>query len=240
LTVGKTTVGGSALVTVKVSKLGESQSGSPVYNTPVFSSFVLLGYVYIEVGDSIPAGSITFTWNTTNSGNVAPNTIDLVDVTGGATVLASALSNDGTETITLALPITKTVIGANQFKVQALNSQSGILDRTYDVNWQFRGFYGNSANAGALSEAQIEALSNNPLQAGFAGEYDFLGGDYKYLCFPDVWGTPTSFRDKSTNFTVPMEVVYQVAVTNSFGVLENYNVYRSTNTLGADITIVVA
>ena len=40
--------------------------------------------------------------------------------------------------------------------------------------------------------------------------------------------------------TVPMEASYVVNLTNSCGVAEDYNVYRTTNILGADITILVA
>jgi hypothetical protein len=108
------------------------------------------------------------------------------------------------------------------------------------MNWKFKKFYGNNASAGPLAEAAIEALGTSALDSGFAGSYFFAGGDYKYFAFPDAWGTPTSFTDDATNLNVPMEVVYQVSLTNAFAVAEDYNIYRSTNILGGDVTINVA
>jgi len=240
-TCGKTTPGGKALISLKIRKIsGTGTGGGVTYQAPSFTSFVLLGFNVLEVGDTIPSGSQVFNWTTLNSGNVEANSIDLIDVTGGNTVLGSALANDGTEAITIASPIQKVAIGTHQFKITGLNTQGGNFERTDNVNWQFRKFYGNDSNVGPLVEAQIEALANNPLDSGFAGTYFFTGGNYKYLAFPSSWGTPSSFKDQSTNLTVPMEAPYVVSVTNAFAVAENYNVYRSINILGGDITIIVA
>ena len=43
------------------------------YQTPIFSSFTSSMSTPIEVGSTIPAGSVTFLWNTTNSSNIAAN-----------------------------------------------------------------------------------------------------------------------------------------------------------------------
>jgi hypothetical protein len=240
-TCGKTTPGGKALISLKIRKVsGTGTGGGVTYQAPSFTSFVLLGFDVLEVGDSIPAGSQVFNWATINSGNVQANSIDIIDVTGGNTVLASALANDGTEAVTLSSPIQKVAIGSHQFKINGQNTQGGTFERTDNVNWQFRKFFGNDSNVGPLNETQVEALGSNPLDSGFAGTYFFNGGDYKYLAFPTSWGTPTSFKDNATMLTVPMEASYVVNLTNSFGVAEDYNVYRTTNILGADITILVA
>ena len=39
---------------------------------------------------------------------------------------------------------------------------------------------------------------------------------------------------------VPMEASYTVNLTNTHGVAQDYDVYRSTNILGGDVTIIVA
>ena len=240
-TCGKTTAGGKALISLKIRKISGSGTGGGVtFQAPSFTSFVLLGFDVLEVGDTIPAGSQVFNWTTLNSGNVQANSIDLIDVSNANTVLASGLANDGTEAVTFASPIQKLAIGTHQYKITAQNTQGGNFERTDNVNWQFRKFYGNDANTGPLNETQVEALGSNPLGSGFAGNYFFNGGDYKYLAFPVSWGTPSSFKDQSTMLTVPMEASYIVNLTNAFGVAENYNIYRSTNILGGDITIVVA
>jgi hypothetical protein len=242
LTLGKTTPGGKVIISIKLFKTGTGTGGTVVYQAPSFTAFVLVGYSTLEVGDSIPAGAQTFTWSTLNSGNVEANSIDLIDVTNGNTVLGSGLANDGTESVSLAGAITKVTIATHQFKVQGQNTQGGNFDRTHNVNWQFRKFFGNDSNAGPLTEAQVEALSDNPLDSGFAGTYFFpsAAGTYKYLAFPTLWGTPSSFKDQATLLTVPMEVAYIVNLTNAFGVSQDYEVYRTTNIINADITIVVA
>jgi hypothetical protein len=240
-TCGKTTPGGKALISLKIRKIsGTGTGGGITYQAPSFTSFVLLGYDVLEVGDSIPAGSQVFNWTTSNSGNVQANSLDIIDVTNGNTTLASALANDGTEAVTFAAPVQKTAIGTHQFKITGQNTQGGTFERTDNVNWQFRVFFGNDANAGPLNETQVEALANNPLQSGFSGEYFFPGGNYKYLAFPVSWGTPSTFTDKVTSLSVPMEASYLVNLTNAFGVSEDYNIYRTTNILGGDVTIVVA
>lgn len=240
MSAGKTTPGGSVEMSINVTILGAGETGGSIlFQAPSFSSFLLSGFSILEVGDSIPSGLQTFTWTIANFGNVSPSSIEITDVTG-ATILGTAIADDGSEALVLPSAITKTVIGSNQFEIEATNTQAGLFARTYNVNWQFRAFYGNDSNAGMLTEAQVEALANNPLKSAFGGEYFFPGGDYKHFAFPDAWGTPGAFVDKATSLPIAMQSSYVVSITNGFGVVENYNVFRTANILNSDITIVVS
>ena len=209
------------------------------YQAPAFTSFVMSGQATtLEVGDST-AVDPTFTWGTSNSGNVSPNTLRITDVTGGGTLLADNLANDGSEAVTLAA-ITKTSAASHVFRIRGTNTNTDFFTRDFTVNWLWRRFYGEDTDAGPLAEADIEALRVSGLASGFAGTYSFVGGGYKYLAYPIAFGTATTFKDSSTNLDIPFETPYIVSVTNGFGQATDYRVHRSTNIMGAAINIIVS
>jgi len=210
------------------------------YQYPAFTSFLITGISILEVGDSI-AGVQTFTWGTTNPLNVAVNSIDIVNVTDAVNLIVGT-ANDGTENYNFGAGITHNTAFTHVFRIDGVNTHvpPTTFSRLLNIYWQWRVFYGESVNAGPLVEADIEGLRVGALQAGFAGTYAFLGGGYKYLCYPAVFGTATTFKDQLTGLDVAMEAPYLVAVTNGFGVATNYRVHRTTNILGAAINIIVS
>jgi hypothetical protein len=206
------------------------------YQPPSFTSFAMSGASILEVGDTVAAGSKTFSWSTSQSANVEPNTVEIKDVTGGNTVLGTGLANDGSEVLTLSSPITKTTNTSHTFNISAENTQAGSFSRNYSVSWRYSRFYGKEGSAGPLSEAQVEALPTS----GLATYSIPSGAGYVYFAFPTAWGTAGTFKDTATNLDVAMEAPYTVAITNSFGVTHNYNVHRSTNQLNGAISIAVS
>jgi len=209
------------------------------YQSPAFSAFALSGQTTpIEVGASVTGGARTFTWSTTNSINVATNSISIIDVTNGNTSLASALANTGSTSINLT-SVTKITATTHQWKIQATNTQSVALSTTYTVTWQWKRFYGESTST-SLINTEIQALRVGGLASGFAGTYSFNAGGYKYIAYPTSFGTATSFKDQSTNLDVPFQTVQVINITNVNGIATNYNVHRTTNVLGSAINIVVA
>jgi hypothetical protein len=107
------------------------------------------------------------------------------------------------------------------------------------VNWQWNLYYGTSASTGPLTQTDIKSLANSSLTSGFAGTYSFVAGGYKYISYPSLLGTATSFKDSSNNLDISMESPYTVSVTNVNGITTNYNVHRTTNSLGSSINIIV-
>lgn len=223
------------------------------YQSPAFSSFSISGQsTVVEVGVSI-SGSKTFTWSTSNSSNVQANTILIRDVTNSVD-LATSSANDGSEIISLPTTIQKTSATSHQWSIRGTNTNSANFSSTFTVNWLWRRYFGTSTNA-TLTENEIEALSSSSLSNIFTGTFSYGSGGYKYFCFPTSLGSPSSFKDASTNLNVAMATdeddayfanvsngLYYglVSVTNAYSQTTNYKVYRSKNILGGSISIIVA
>ena len=207
------------------------------YQTPIFSSFTSSMSTPIEVGSTIPAGSVTFLWNTTNSSNIAANSIKIDDITAGNT-LASGLANTGTTAISIS-EITNVMATSHQWKITATNTKGAFVSRTLNVYWQWKIYYGESALTD-LIEADVEALRVGTLAANVSGNYSFNAGEYKWICYPTSFGLKTTFKDASTNFDVAMQPALTKSITNSQGVSTNYYCHRTVNKLGGSITIAIS
>lgn len=225
------------------------------YQAPAFTSLAIQGQSSpFEVGYSIPA-SVTFTWSISHPANVGVNSLDIVDVTGGNTTLASGLANDGSEPVVMAGPIALNVAGSYQFKMDGVNTQAAPFTSTLTLSWRWRLFYGVDVNP-TLNGLMIGALAGSALVTSYAGVYACAAGGYKYICQADAAGGQlNSVKDQSTGFNVPMAIVTDdpaysnvdgggfsyalVSYTNAQGVTTNYRVYRTANFLGGAITLVV-
>lgn len=209
------------------------------YQVPAFTSFALSSQTTpLEVGASVAGGARTFTWTTSNPTNINPNTVSIVDVTGGNTSLVANIANTGSTSITLTA-VTKITATTHQWKIQAINTQSNALSATYTVTWQWKRFYGESVST-TLVAVDVQALRIGGLSSAFAGTYTFNAGGYKYIAYPTIFGTATSFKDQSTNLDVPFQPIQIISITNANGIATNYNVHRTTNILGSAINIIVA
>ena len=207
------------------------------YQTPIFSSFTSSMSTPIEVGSTIPAGSVTFLWNTTNSSNIAANSIKIDDITAGNT-LASGLANTGTTAISIS-EITNVMATSHQWKITATNTKGVFLSRTLNVYWQWKIYYGESALTD-LTETDVEALRVGTLAANVSGNYSFNAGEYKWICYPTSFGLKTTFKNASTNFDVAMQPALTKSIANSQGVSTNYYCHRTVNKLGGSITISIS
>ena len=208
------------------------------FQVPAFTAFIMTAQsTTLEVGDSVVGGPRTFTWADTNSGNVAPNTVAVNDVTG-ASVLGSGLADDSTEVLGIGPSITKVTNSSHTWQVSATDTQATVFTRNFTVNWAWGIYHGENV-ATPIIEAQIEAL-NKTVTNTIAKTYNFVGGGYKYICFPSSLGALTTFKDAATLLSVPFEAFYLVSVTNAFGVTADYKVYRTTNILGSAINIIAS
>lgn len=209
------------------------------YQAPTFSAFSISGQsTTLEVGATVTGANRTFAWTATNASNITANTVEIQNITGGTTSLAVGLANDGTEVLSFA-DVTKTTATTHVWRIRATNTQTTVFTRDFTVTWQWRRFFGESVNT-TLTESEIESLRVNGLVSGFAGNYSFNAGGYKWIAYPTVFGTATTFKDTSTNLDVPFEPPVIVSVTNAFGVVQDYRVHRTTNVLGGAITIAVS
>jgi len=263
-----TTYGGASPSTITVNDLpsGTSITGktydelfehiyAPFIN-PAFSAFAMSGQAQqVEVGTTI-SGSKTFTWATTNSGNVAPNTIQIKDQTTN-TVLLTGAADDGSEAGVAIGSVIHTSPAVHTWRILGTDNHSNVFTRDFNVSWLWLKYWGTSNNV-TLTEAQIEALANTALSSTPNQIYSLAAGGYKYFVWDDSLGSPialTGFRDTSTNLAVAMatsadDAAYSnvqngwyyalVSVTNAQGQTSNKRVYRTKNILGGTINIQVS
>lgn len=232
-----------------------ADASSSSYSPPAFTAFSVSGVSSpIEVGGSISGGSYTFEWSTSNSANVAANSISIVDTTASNT-LASGLANTGSDAITLST-ITNNSAATQTWTINAKNTQAAAFSDTYSVAWEWRVYAGTSSNV-TLTANQIKALTDaDGLQSGFAGTYAYANTNgYKYFCYPDALGSANNFIDAGTGLPVSMatsadNAAYDntangwsyalVSVTNANSVTTNYRVYRSQYSFSGSFTMEVS
>ncbi len=223
--------------------------------TPTFTSFSITGQTTpLEVGATVAAGATPFVWATSNSSSVAVNSISIVDTTASAT-LASGLANTGSDSITISA-ITNNVPASQIWTVNGLSTGAVGFSRTYEVDWFWRVYAGDSSNA-TLTANQIKALTaSSNLQAAFAGSYTISpSSDFSYFCYPDSLGSVNFFKDGNTGFPISMATVADngaysntangwsyaiVSVTNAQSIATNYRVYRTQYSFTGTLIMVVS
>lgn len=211
------------------------------YQTPSFASFSRssLTTAY-EWGQTFPIGAQTFTWSTNNSSNVSANTINITQIFSPSAVLANHAPNVGSTAITLSNTFSaSSLVTQALYFISAYNTHNVGFSTTLSATWYPRIYYGTTTTT-PLIASNVTSLANNSLAGGFAGTYAFVAGGYKYFCYPSSFGTATTFKDTSTNLSVPMQPLYTVSITNAYGIVITYNVHRSTNILGGSITIQIS
>lgn len=223
------------------------------YQAPAFTLIAIAGQTApFEVGHTVPQ-NVTFNWTISNPSNLQPNSLSITDVTGSSHVLASGLSNFGSQAVVLAGPIQKIAAGSHQFRMDGVNSLAQPFTGDLVLSWLWKLFYGVSANA-MLTGPQIGTLAAGLLTGGYSRTYPMDAGGYKFICLADAAGGQiNAVKDLMTGFNMPMADVsdgftsidgggfaYNVVnFTNVFGVTTPYRVYRTKNFLGGALSLVV-
>jgi len=202
------------------------------YQQPAFTSFTVPSSIQTNALGSTVQGTYTFTWSTSNSANVAVNTVSIMDVTG-AKSLVSGTANDGNQSVTIG-PITYSTASTHTFRITAIDIKGTTLSRDVIIRWSPTIYYGESALT-ALTANDVIGLRVSEQTTTASKTYAFLGGGYKWLCYPVSMGLKMTFRDASTNFDVSMNPVTTVNVNGT-----DFYCHRTYNTLGGSINIVVS
>lgn len=228
------------------------------YQEPSFSSFSVNTDNIQEVGSSIAADR-TYLFTASNPSNVNSDSVNITYYGTAEGNIATGLNIDDSPYEATHSAIANSTTGNLIFKVEATNSQEGLFSRTYAISYRWRAYWGNSASE-SLDEEGIEGLGSSSLKTSENGTYDFnaAANQYKYLCWPDSFGSPTAvtgFKDAATNNVIVMATSADdeffsntqngwsygvVSVTNSNGEETNYRVYRSKNKLGSALDITVS
>lgn len=193
------------------------------------ASFSITGGTTREVGQSVatPAFIASFT-----SG--PPTEVTLTDNDGTApkdvTATPTSFSSDGS--------FTKNTYGATvQF---TLTANKGSISRSSNltVTWTQKVFWGVSSST-AIDEAFIEGLSYSALATSRNRTFSLSPGEgeYIYYAFRSAYGTP--------NFNIGgfdggfVQVGEAVSVTNTYGFVDTYDVWRSAATNLGSSTVTV-
>lgn len=180
-----------------------------VYQNPTFSSFSITGQqTPLEVG-MVLNGVKTFTWSTTNSGNISPNTISITNV-NTSTSLVSGLSNDGSEVLNIG-SITNTTPINQVFRIQATNTHTINFNTTYSITSKYPCFYGKIASGGAISgsnrpssnQALINSGTKMVLSTNENGtitiNFNSTSDDYIWFAVPTIGTLKTKWFETSLN-----------------------------------------
>lgn len=219
--------------------------------TPKFTSFDLAGIgTIVEVGYTILSGTHTFNWVTANPSFITPESLRIRDISSPYTFMTGG-TNDGTEVVTFPSSIQKTASSSHTWRIDATRLNTSSFYRNHTISWYWRKYWGESVNP-TLTTNQITGLTNNNLSNTENGSYDFVGGGYKYIVYPTSFGSPNFFKDESTNLQVAMAdnsdgystlsngyYYNTIAITNQYGIVTTYRVYRTKNILGGAISIII-
>lgn len=213
------------------------------YQTPSFNSFDRdnLSTDY-DLGRPILAGFQRFTWGTLNSGNVALNSIKIDQLQPTTVNVLSGSTNDFTQLVNLTgatISATTQTLNVPIYRITGTNTISSAFTRTITVNWKNRWYYGKNVNT-SLTAAQITGLTTTNLVSSVVNTAITFGtgatSEYLYIAIPNSLGQPSDLRDSTTGCfgsNIPYSNIGTRGITNTYGVLTTYNVYRSTNQIAS-------
>jgi len=211
--------------------------------TSGFDDFLMIAQDQtITAGSLITGGNRTFDWVFTDLPNVVANSVEITDVTNPA-VLGTALSETPTATLDIGVDKTGVTNDVYTWQITATDTLGATLVETFSVTWSNTIYWGNTANGGVLTEAEILGLVSSDLRENYKSVYDCPATGYKVIAIPtSLVGTDTIvFRDASTGFKVLGEnPVQTISVTNGFGHAEQYSLYRTFYEMGGAVDIIIS
>lgn len=204
------------------------------YQLPIFNSFFFAPSITpLEVGVSIPTGSKTFNWSTSNSFNISSNTIS---ISGPGIITTSGLNNSGNTVINMSA-ITQAAPSSQTWLITGTNSKGQQFTKTYSVTWKLSLYYGESSLAN-LAASDILSL-RNILGDTQVNTLSFIYAEqkYKYFCYPATYPDISLVKRQDNGTSVPGLMLDPIAVTKN-GVTNNYKVWRSYEKLEGAQTLI--
>ena len=206
------------------------------YQTPAFTSFGRTNLTSpYDLGEAITIGSQTFSWVTSNPGNVSANTITIQQLSPSTTTLLSGGDNDGSEVINLTINISSTTpTTLSMYRITATNTNGSTFNSTISGSWSYRWYYGKSSNTSVtnseitgFTSALITSVVDNYITFGSTG-----GPEYGYLVIPSSLGQPSDLRNSTSGCfgsNIPYSSLGATTFSNAYGVSTTYTIYRTTN-----------
>ena len=198
------------------------------YQKPDFLTFKIdnLDTVTLEVGETYPAATRTFSWSIKNPANLK---LDSIICNGVAIV-----GNPGQSVQSLPA-VVKTSVLSHTYTVTAKNTNNVDFTKSITLNWRMKRYFGVSVNE-ALDDTAIKALSQEfATSRSKAVTYDCTGGRYFYMVYPASFGDMTAVKVGTLDWND--YVLVKRDFINVHGVTIPVNIYRSFNMLNGVATV---
>lgn len=200
-----------------------------LYNTslPEFSVFILENITQqVEIGFQFIEGDTNVYYTMDNPEFYVDGTLKLYK---NDVLQLEDIDNTGTFVYHIDQEI-HTLPHGNTYRLEARNTTNTTTNGYYTVQWMYRIYYGEyGADLLTLPDNPLDNLRASELLTDIKKEYDFVEGDYKWLCYPAYFGADFILYDLDTDVAIDIEPIVQASIINEFGVELLYYCIRSTN-----------
>jgi hypothetical protein len=201
---------------------------------PSFGSFSISGQsTTIEVGTTL-SGSKTFTWSI-DEGTGTVSTIDIYDVTAGATLLAGT-ANDGTQAVTITSVQLNSNGAVQQWKGIANNTDpvETVDSSNFTVTGRYYRFYG-PASAEPSNSTEVRALASSAFHTGsttFTLNTGTTEINFYVALPPSVTITSVTDLDAlNADLTAEYVLIGTIGVLDAGSTSRSYNLYGMTQAI---------
>lgn len=203
------------------------------FQYPKFTTFTTTLKKQFKLGEG-SGTSLEVTWDTSNKGNIKPNSIEIsVDNSGK---LNTDTNNSGTETLTIT-EMKLDSPGTKQATAKLTNTKGTEATASITFSWVNTFYYGNSTKE-TLSADEIKALTSVDANS-ISKEITIDGSGYKFIAIPKTWGIK-EFNDKDSGLGISLQSpVVETNIENEFTVAQDYYVFRTNQYINGSLTFVL-
>ena len=212
------------------------------YNFPKFVDFFIAGLLdNVEIGYSIIAGDYQANFTITDPELLRPDSITILKE---GQVLLENLPNVSPVNVTL-VGETKNTIDVITFEIFAYDTTGVSFNKYFTVNCKYRIYYGEYTEdiTDTGFPNPLIVLRASELVIDIYGEYFFqnipLGSNYKWFCYPSILGENYIFYDTVSDIALVLNDVLKINIVNEYGLVIEYNCYRTLNEIHEDIIMKV-
>jgi len=206
---------------------------------PEFTQFIIQSFPQeLEIGYSWGNFPNTVLFNIQNAELLKENSIIIrqngIDLlTGGGNISPVAVNIEA---------YTQEVVGTINFEILAYDTTGVSFNMYYPVHFYYKIYYGEYQSELppiGSSDNTLDILRADRLADDIIGEYDFLGGEYSWFCYPAILGENYLFLEKSSDIGMVFDDVQQRMIINDNGLPILYNCYRSLNEINGEFIMEV-
>ena len=225
------------------------------YQEPVFLSFSnTYQSNYLEVGEILPAGNVTFNWTIDNVEN-SNDDISIEDTTSGETLATNILAGTPSAiTLNVGYTIKKINATSNVWTISGTDTDtpSNTYERTTSRTWRWKFYWGGTGLTSLTSSDVVNLPSGETSATAIRNiEYEAINPpEFKYYCIPVGYSiknvvvgvVDVDMADSAPYTSGPdgedRDIYYDlVSVTNQYGIAKDYKVFRTMYELGGKITV---